>query len=205
MLWRMSADSRPRRLGVMSSHRISKACGEPPSRPAAGSHQPVPQTPTGSANCPIALSRQFPAPPHGGKEFPVAERPSCAISCRVVSKAGRSTDGRSPIPVAGIAKIPDAQANFGNLPDSPRENAAPNLGNLPNLGGRPAGRRHVGKRLALTALIPGKFRDATPHANFRPYPRWERITRRRLIDRAHLHVAAGCVLDGGHAAFAGHA
>jgi hypothetical protein len=68
----------------MSSHRIRKAFGEPPSRVAAGSHQPVPQTPTGSANRPIALSSDFPDPYYGAQELPVAYGPSRAISCRVV-------------------------------------------------------------------------------------------------------------------------
>src|SRR6202158_2092846 len=99
MLWRMSADSRPRRLGVMSGRRIRKAFGEPPSRVAAGSHQPVPQTPTSSASRPIALPPHFLDPRYGAKEFPVAEGPSCAISCRVVFQAGRD----------------NAAANLGNL------------------------------------------------------------------------------------------
>src|SRR5713226_6155153 len=123
MLWRMSADSRPRRLGVMSSHRIRKAFGEPPSRAAAGSHQPVPQTPTGNANCAIALSPHFLDPPYGAQELPVAYGPSRAISCRVVFQAGRD----------------NAAANLANL------------GNLPNLRGRPAGRRHLGKWVAERA------------------------------------------------------
>jgi hypothetical protein len=129
MLWRMFADSRSRRIGVMSNHRIRKACGEPPSRPAASCHQPVPQTLMGRGNCPIVLSPQFPEPLYGAKEFPVAMGPSGAISCRVASHAGRSTDGRSPI----------------------AENAAPNLGNLPNLSGWLAGRRQVDKRVAEIA------------------------------------------------------
>src|SRR5580704_10904231 len=66
MLWRMSADSLPRRLGVMSSHRTRKPCA-------------------------IALSPRFPGPLYGTKEFPVAEGPSGAISCRVVSPERRQT------------------------------------------------------------------------------------------------------------------
>src|SRR6202158_5179410 len=91
MLWRMSADSRPRRLGYIPGRRTRKPSGEPPSRVAAGSHQPVPQTPTSSASRPIALPPHFLDPRYGAKEFPVAEGPSCAISCRVVFQAAPHT------------------------------------------------------------------------------------------------------------------
>jgi hypothetical protein len=96
---------RARKLGVMSRHRVRKVCGKRPSRPAAGRHQLVPQPPSGSgncANCPMALSARFPGLYYGTKEFPVAERPSCAISCRVVSEAGRSAEAR----IAGGAGFP---------------------------------------------------------------------------------------------------
>jgi hypothetical protein len=109
MLWRMSADPRARKLGVMSSHRVRKVCDKRPSRPPAGRHPPVPQPPSGSgncANCPIALSSRFPGPYCGAQEFPVAGRLSRAISCRVVSQAGRSADRRSAKPVAGRAGTP---------------------------------------------------------------------------------------------------
>jgi len=49
----------------MSTYRTGKACGEPPSRPAAGRHQPVPHT--DGARGPIAPSRQFPDPITVGK------------------------------------------------------------------------------------------------------------------------------------------
>ena len=40
MLWRMSADPRARKLGVMSSHRLRKVCSARPSRLAGVRHQP---------------------------------------------------------------------------------------------------------------------------------------------------------------------
>ena len=68
---------------------------------------------TGSANCVNCanpcLSCRFPGPYYGAQEFPVAGRLSGAISCRVVSEAGRSADRRPAKPVAeiaGIAEIP---------------------------------------------------------------------------------------------------
>jgi hypothetical protein len=102
----MSADPCARKLGIMSRHRVTKVCGKRPSQPAAGCHQPVPQQPRGSgncANCPIALSFRFPGPYYGGKEFPIVERLSDAISCRVVSEAGRFAEGRSAIALAETA------------------------------------------------------------------------------------------------------
>src|ERR1700687_1156261 len=113
MLWRMSADSRARRLGVMSTYRTGKARGEPPSRPAAGRHQPVPRT--DGARGPIAPSRQFPDPYYGAKEFPVAYGPSRAISCRFVSGADRSADRRLPITLAETAQPPGRAGQAADL------------------------------------------------------------------------------------------
>jgi len=107
MLWRMSADSRARKLGIMSRHRVRKVCGKRPSRPAAARRQPVPQPPRGSGNCanwPIALSCRFPSPYYGAQELPVVERLSGAISCRVVSEAGRFAEWRSAIALAETAE-----------------------------------------------------------------------------------------------------
>lgn len=86
---------RARKLGVMSRHRVRKVCGKRPSRPAAGCRPPVPQPPKGSGNCansPMVLPSRFPGLYYGTKELPVAERLSGAISCRVVSEAGRSAE-----------------------------------------------------------------------------------------------------------------
>jgi len=86
---------RARKLGVMSHHPVRKVCGKRPSRPAAGCHPPVPQLPRGSGNCansPMALPSRFPGPYYGTKELPVADGLFCAISCRVVSEAGRSAE-----------------------------------------------------------------------------------------------------------------
>src|SRR5882762_1721623 len=107
MLWRMSADSRARKLGIMSRHRVRKVCGKRPSRLAAGRRQPVPQPLRGSgncANCPTALSSRFPGPYYGAQELPVVERLSGAISCRVVSEAVRFAEGRSAIALAETAE-----------------------------------------------------------------------------------------------------
>ena len=91
MLWRMPADSRARRLGVMSSHRVRKVCGGPPA---------------GRANRPMAPSPRFPAPYYGAQEFPVVEEPSCAISVAsfadgVVSPISRPLLRRARIPGRG--------------------------------------------------------------------------------------------------------
>jgi hypothetical protein len=115
----MSADPRARKLGIMSRHRVRKVCGKRLSRPAAGRHQPVPQPPRGSgncANCPIAPSSRFPRPYYGAQELPVVERLSGAISCRVVSEAGRFAEGRSAIALAETAEIthPIRQSPAGN-------------------------------------------------------------------------------------------
>jgi hypothetical protein len=93
MLWRMSADPRARKLGVMSSHRLRKVCGARPSRLAGARHQPVLQEPNACGNCANCLrapSPQFPGSLYGAKEFPVVHGRSCAISCRTPAGADRS-------------------------------------------------------------------------------------------------------------------
>ena len=104
MLWLMPADPCARKLGNMSHHRVRKVCGTRPSRPAAGRH---------------ALSSRFPSPYYGTQEFPVAQRLSGAISCRIVSEAGRFAKRASAKPGAEIAEIaeithPIRQAPAGN-------------------------------------------------------------------------------------------
>ena len=97
---------RARKLGIMSiiasgKFAASGRLGD------AGRRRPVPQPSRGSGNCvncPIALSSRFPGPYYGAQEFPVVERLSGAISCRVVSEAG-IRQAASAKPVAEIAEI----------------------------------------------------------------------------------------------------
>jgi hypothetical protein len=128
MLWRMSADSRARKLGIMSHHRVRKVCAKRPSRPAAGRRQPVPHPPRGSgngANCPNVLSPRLPGSLYGTQEFLFVHVRSCAISCRTPTVAGRSGIGwgraeraeRSETP--GTRQLPAALTPRTPLPRLP--------------------------------------------------------------------------------------
>ena len=91
----------------MFRHRIRKARGKPPSRPAAGRPRPMPHTPTDRSD-PFALSPQFLGALYGTKEFPIVQRPIYAISCRVASQppAKASPILPSPRSRAGLLPLP---------------------------------------------------------------------------------------------------
>src|SRR5882672_8864358 len=103
--------------------------------------------------------------------------------------------GRIGIMVARLDDLPAVSALDGaTSPLTPGGNSGPIYGTqeFPVAGGRVgamlfrAGAEPDRKALAEIAEIgatSAEFRDATPHANFRPFLRCERITRRRLIDR----------------------
>ncbi len=115
MLWRMSADLPDKRIGFMGilfPVILSGAAPQPATNVSAT--KVFQSAKTGCANCANCanpcLSCRFPDPyygtQYGTQEFPVAERLSGAISCRVVSEASRFADALIGAALAEIAEIP---------------------------------------------------------------------------------------------------
>jgi hypothetical protein len=108
MLWRMSADLPDKRIGFMGilfPVILSGAAPQPATNVSA--INVFQSAKTGCANCANpCLSSRFPGPYYGTQKFPVAERLSGAISCRVVSEASRFADAWTAKALAEIAETP---------------------------------------------------------------------------------------------------
>src|SRR5260370_30340635 len=112
MLWRMSADLPDKRIGFMGilfPVILSGAAPQPATNVSAT--KVFQSAKTGCANCANCanpwLSSRFPGPYYGTQEFPVAERLSGAISCRVVFEAGRFAGAWTAKALAEIAETPE--------------------------------------------------------------------------------------------------